>query len=599
MIKLSLKKEYGIFKPFEFELPDFTIITGLNGAGKSQLLEVIDKQITPTDGKNIISYKFLYQSNKIEPSSYSDTADGDSIRKKIKELYDDYLRNKQQAENEGKNLDEILRTIPNGFLIRDIIHKAGKPIKEKLNFNDFIQHVSLDVVDMGHEYKSHNFAVLFRLYVYKIEHNKYMKFLHKEKGQRTAKYYSDKEFKKNFGEPPWEFVNQVLEAANLDYRVNSPSLDMDSEERFDLKFTDKKTGAEVNFNGLSSGEKVIMSLALAQYNSKKEYINFLNLMLMDEPDASLHPSMTKQFLNVMENVFVRDKGVKVIMTTHSPSTVALAKEESLFVMDKTTRIPVKTTKDRALRILTTGVPSLSINYENRKQVFVESEHDVSVYEKIYDKLKNTLISEISLDFIASGNGGSGSCGQVKEIVNKLNEFGNKAVYGVIDWDGENIGNAKVKVLGKNNRHSLENYLFDPILLAAFLLREKIITREQLKLSNNENHTDFKDFNDFKLQTLADFVIASVLQGPVNGDLAQTQTVQYCNGRVINIPKWYLLKQGHALEEQIKSKYSELKKYQKNDALKKAIITTVIDEVPDLIPNDFKDLFTSIQDYDEV
>ncbi len=87
--------------------------------------------------------------------------------------------------------------------------------------------------------------------------------------------------------------------------------------------------SEVKFSELSSWEKVLNLLTLALYNSQFD-IEFPKVLLMDEPDASLHPTMSKQFLEVIQKVFVEEKGVKVIITTHSPSTVALASEENLF-----------------------------------------------------------------------------------------------------------------------------------------------------------------------------------------------------------------------------------------------------------------------------
>ncbi len=40
-MKLSLDIKYKSLEPFEVEIPDFTILTGLNGAGKSQILTAI------------------------------------------------------------------------------------------------------------------------------------------------------------------------------------------------------------------------------------------------------------------------------------------------------------------------------------------------------------------------------------------------------------------------------------------------------------------------------------------------------------------------------------------------------------------------------
>src|SRR5690606_37864812 len=92
-----------------------------------------------------------------------------------------------------------------------------------------------------------------------------------------------------------------------------------------------------------------------------------------------------------------------IVSTHSPSTVALSPDEAIFVVNKFDEPKIeKSTKDRALNILTAGVPSFSVNYENRRQVFVESPNDVIFFEKLYRILSNSLSPEISLSFISSG-----------------------------------------------------------------------------------------------------------------------------------------------------------------------------------------------------
>jgi AAA15 family ATPase/GTPase len=48
---------------------------------------------------------------------------------------------------------------------------------------------------------------------------------------------------------------------------------------------------------------------------------------VDEFDAHLNPSIAEKFIEVIQTYFV-NKGVQVIMTTHSPSTVAFAKEHN-------------------------------------------------------------------------------------------------------------------------------------------------------------------------------------------------------------------------------------------------------------------------------
>lgn len=283
------------------------------------------------------------------------------------------------------------------------------------------------------------------------------------------------------------------------------------------------------------------------------------------------------------------------MTTHSPSTVALAAEESLFAMykDENRRLR-KTSKDKALAILTAGVPTLSIDYENRRQVFVESQHDVESYEPIYKKIRNELIPEISLNFISSGVSGKGNCDQVKAVVNQLYQGGNKTVYGIVDWDLKNNGNDRIKVLGQGKRYSIENYVIDPILLAAYLLREKWIERSMIGLGEHENYIHIGVIDNKRLQTVVNFIVEKVkIHLQIQAE-ANNICCEYKGGQVIDLPSWFLQIQGHQLETVVKNIFPELQRFQKEGEFKREIIKKVIDDIPSLISKDFVSLFQEIQ-----
>ena len=108
------------------------------------------------------------------------------------------------------------------------------------------------------------------------------------------------------------------------------------------------------------------------------------MLLLDEPDAHLHPSMTTQFLDVISEVLVGKHGVRVIMTTHSPSTVALAPEGSLFELERGAKTVKKVTnRQDVISILTAGLITVS---RSTKFCFVADEKDVEFYEAIRDLL---------------------------------------------------------------------------------------------------------------------------------------------------------------------------------------------------------------------
>jgi spore cortex formation protein SpoVR/YcgB (stage V sporulation) len=193
--------------------------------------------------------------------------------------------------------------------------------------------------------------------------------------------------------------------------------------------------------------------------------------------------------------------------------------------------------------------------------------------------------------VAKGN--TGNCAQVIEIVTLLSDNGNQTVYGIIDWDKTNNHQNKVHVLGWGQRYSIENYIFDPIILANFLIREVIKPKEYFGLQDNETSFDFVNFSKEKLQAMADIIIRDIAQktNVLNSDKV---FVQYLgkdnNGLSLLLPNWYLHHQGHELEELIKETYPPLRRFPK---LKQEIINKVIGDLPAFISSDFVTLLQGL------
>ena len=103
--------------------------------------------------------------------------------------------------------------------------------------------------------------------------------------------------------PPWETLREILsdmrEAAGddglFDFDFSDPDdhvLHMGNYEQFSFKaeMTNRTTDAQYELNSLSSGERILMALCLASFN---QYLGRRTpkLLLLDELDAVLHPSM--------------------------------------------------------------------------------------------------------------------------------------------------------------------------------------------------------------------------------------------------------------------------------------------------------------------
>lgn len=429
------------------------------------------------------------------------------------------------------------------------------------------------------------------------------------------RHLSKSEFISEYGTPPWDFVNQILEECRLDFRVDYPPL----HERvsYEPKLHKLSTTVEMRFADLSSGEKVLMSFALCLYNSKesRQAKVFPKLLLLDEVDAPLHPSMTASLLNTIQNVLVRDKNVAVIITTHSPSTVALAPEDSIYSMNPLGPTVDKVSKAFALGLLTTGVPTLSVSFNGRRQIFVESRTDANIYDLLYQRYKGHLNSERSLVFLEVGkkdqSGGeqNAGCHQVIRLVEGLTNGGNQSVLGLVDWDGEREQKNRIHVLSPAVRDGLESLLFDPVLLVATIARENIsFTKEKGVLDSEDSYTSIHNWDHTRWQRAVDIIQRLVLNSVpqssnasvnepesqfqnavVEAPVPQSQNgiiVEYMNGMTINVASDYLHLDDHLLEEAIIKSFGFLKpKNSRAGGLMQHIAETVLADHQMLLPRD--------------
>lgn len=628
------------------DLPDFVVLTGVNGAGKSHFLQALEagllrieevphnphtrnirrfdwSNMVPNDSGSFAGFQAKQERSQIwsQLSSVATpllpqiqqicgqypTLSKFSV-KQLTLLTPDKLNAEGFTESESTSILEYIQNVSNNidqtitqqFIQHDPANRsrllsgirASTPLRlAAFEEEDFYENFPLtwQPVDMFQQ----SFARLFAEYQENKTRNQFKKFLNSE--GENHRVLGDDEFVTRYGVAPWDFVNEILETAKLSFRINAP--DKFDERPYEPNLIDQITDVRVKFNDLSSGEKVLMSFALCLYyaKDKRQIVEYPQVLLFDEIDAPLHPSMTQSLLRTIETVLIGQHNIKVILTTHSPSTVALAPIESLYAMRKgdVNRL-VKTSKDGALSILMAGVPTLSMNYENRRQVFAESHYDAEFYEAFYEKLKPRLIPDISLTFIAAGGAKNGGCAHVRDVVNKLHGAGNGTVFGIIDWDCVNSSTDRVKVLGEGLRYSIENYILDPILIAALLFRERFVSREELKLTEEETHSDFTRFSDSRLQDIANFVLNKVQQQLTSETATDSIECRYVGGNSIRVPRWYMTMQGHDLEGLLKTTFDGLKCFHREGDLKRAVILKVIDELRSLIPDCLLKLFSSIQ-----
>ncbi len=641
----------------DISLPDFTIITGINGSGKSHLLESIkngaiavvgvsNDGIKLYDWGNLVPAKKASTPNSRQSGVVSeDTADPLALGRVRKEAMQRLAGKFSQARSQFLSrlvgykmeflqqfeLEAILKITQPEF--ENLRNAAGAPAtwaqfqsaltELKQMFANAFQGSS-SIADCIQEYANQkcislasigqkelmealplefgrvemfeqNFSEIFAAYHKAWEDSKYNQFVNSEYGdQRPA--LSEREFVARFGEPPWDFFNRLLAEANLNYCINRPTGAADVP--FKVRLTNKTSNASVSFQDLSSGEKIIMSFTACLYNTRNRpgRINYPSVLLLDEVDAPLHPSMTRDLIRVIENVIVKQKGIKVILTTHSPATVAFSPADSLYRLRSAPRGLEKCSKEDAVQSLTSGYISVT---DSSRFVITEAKQDQIVYSRLFKKLveRDHLSSVPNLVFIRASDRQDSTGGgreQVKNWTLKLPEAGLKQIFGLIDRDHSNTASERIKVIG---RHSLENYLLDPIVLYAAMMHQGVHTKVLDVGIKDGNYYELREADEAKLQSIVDKMV-----GVVETSCAPLKTnrgtfeIEYVCGKRVKVPLWLRDHRGHDLEGIVRDAF--------RTAVEKDFVVTrnecsdlveiMSERLPEFIPQELVEIFKSLQ-----
>ncbi len=402
------------------------------------------------------------------------------------------------------------------------------------------------------------------------------------------------EFEERFGRAPWLIIDELLADVSLPYRTKPPAHRV-RPEPYALRFIDDRAKIEIGPGDLSAGERVLLQFALSalEIDPVRARIDVPDLLLLDEVDAALHPQMLNRWMETLLSDFVGKRGSKCILATHSPVTVALAPEGSIFELVRGHSRPTPISKQEALNRLTVGLPTLAIDYTGQRQVFVESDTDAATFNEIATLGKAQLSLERSLSFISTGfrtkaNGEQNAgAATVLKVVRQLRSSGNRQVFGLIDWDGHRSPDGAVRVLAAGTHYTLENLLLDPFLIGALLVLDAPNV-----LATPFSFLHVKDH----MQVLAEQVEGSVsLDGSA---FPGTRVNSYLDGSSVVVSRAFAQMPGHDLEQRLADTFPYLRQFQRNrGTLVREIVHRVLTNYPELCPRPLADAFRSIASED--
>jgi hypothetical protein len=257
IMDLKLVEKFKFLEPFEeINLPDFIVLTGLNGSGKTQLLVGLNgKKISVTydnkkDNEIVTKYIPIHGLGMyIQDQAYD------------KEVYP-YLGNIWEAiENALRNVrnskdKNIVPYVSDNGDITDVFKRIkesyGKDILE-ISYEELKLHYP--TINREDDLFRLNISHIYKRYRDKWCLNNYFQYLAKE--GKDSPQLSNEDFVIKNGIPPWELVNKILEEAKINYKTNYPDY-LDHRQSFKLVLTNLiDTESEIGFKDMSSGEIVL------------------------------------------------------------------------------------------------------------------------------------------------------------------------------------------------------------------------------------------------------------------------------------------------------------------------------------------------------
>lgn len=482
-------------------IPKFSVVSGVNGSGKTKLLNKI-KEYLNQNGKG--KYFFYFPCDYKIDSLLSAVLDDSTFTREEDRLINTLLswrKNWAHKPAQRKELEDGKAEFID--IAIDLEKRYGKKLQD---FSDV--EIRGIVGEVPVEYYQENVSNI------KISQS-FFRYKNKEKSLKARlfdfedsvverKKTLEKELKKIFGtsQAPWDLINEKFYEYNFKHQINKPT----DEGSYMPKFI-TSDGDEINFSELSSGEKMIVQLILWSYN-ENNIGNKGKLIMMDEFDAHLNPSMAEVFIKIIKEILIERFGMQVIMTTHSPSTIVYCDEKELFWMEDF-RIIEKSKKEIisdlscGLMLLEDAKDAISviINKKSDKFLFVEGASDKIYLEKAIKVLKFDSLSKIN---IVPCHGADKINTIIDFYKHEVKNFENKNALILVDNDAkgrgiknENIGIVLTKIKieesllamlkeSKSFDHPIEFLLPFELLEIGGIIKRKTSVRGILKYEDDNN-----------------------------------------------------------------------------------------------------------------
>lgn len=273
---------------------DTILIAGENGTGKSSLLESIYELLNPIQKATAYCIQCVEFEidNKIITFNFKDEQNGDNI---FRHIIDD------QGNAIYISSVDFNKVYPFKFIFSDVdINFKSKPIS-------YVTSLSLDENDKNQR-SGEDIATQIKqllIDIYTEDALEFEKYCSENPSLRVEEIKIDKRITR--------FAN-AFDVMFDEMRFGGISTELGEKEVYFQKF-----GKRISIDSLSSGEKQIVYRGCFLLKD----INAISgaIVLIDEPEISLHPSWQMRIMNYYKNIFTNSDGVQtsqIFAVTHSP-----------------------------------------------------------------------------------------------------------------------------------------------------------------------------------------------------------------------------------------------------------------------------------------
>lgn len=370
-LELSFKKDNKIL--------DLIVLAGVNGSGKTTILEAI---------KDFFNNKYL-NFNELEKSNVNlDIFFEDFEKKNIKEI-----------EKSSGNYRHELWEFFNGLMLYSF-DKNDKNASYEIQItryfknppkiiyvpaNNSFEEVETETTTLSIEYQfinTINSNVIRDIPSYIATRRNYLATIEED---LTMKEVTNKVVNE---------INGIFDILELDVKLKGFSKDEKT-----MPIFENSAGEEFDINDLSSGEKQLFlrTLSIKMLEPKN------SIILIDEPELSLHPKWQQRIIEVYKKI---GENNQIIVATHSPHILGSVSNENIFILyrNENGKIEAKTGDelyssygqpvDRVLKdimgLKSVRTPKIDRDIQELRKLVDEDKYDTEEFKKKYNNLLEIL-----------------------------------------------------------------------------------------------------------------------------------------------------------------------------------------------------------------